>query len=252
MKKLFLLLLAVLLCTFSYAQTDTVRVSTKGIRIKQVKAGTRQYLVTIQTPQAPNVLRQSLWNRNVSFENYQGKERMVVRQNWIGADTLSNRTILTVCEKDFTPIYQTSTSARGTAAFNFEKGRIVGADSVKSNGFKGFAMPSPEPTFDWELDMEFFESLPLKANTVFLINFYHPGSTTGPQYYAYKVVGSEKLLTVNNATTDCWLLRIDYSSTSHATFWVSKKAHEVLKMEEVFNGTRRNKIKLSTTAGKYI
>ncbi|MEJ8801601.1 DUF3108 domain-containing protein [Pontibacter sp. H249] len=252
MKKSLLLVLAVLLCTVSYAQIDTVRITAKDIRIKQVKPGTRQYLVTMQTPTAPTVLRQSLWNRNVSFENYRGKERLIVRQNWIGTDTLSNRSILTICEKDFTPIYQTSTSARGTAAFNFEKDRIVGADSVQNNGFKGFTMPSPEPTFDWELDMEFFESLPLKANTVFMINFYHPGSRTGPQYYAYKVVGSQKLETVNNASTDCWMLRIDYSSTNYAIFWISKESNEVLKMEEEFNGTKRNKIKLSTTAGKYI
>ena len=252
MKKSILLLLCLFVYTLSNAQVDTVRITAKDLKIKQVKPGTRQYLVTIQMPDAPKVLRQTLWNRNVSFETYQGRERMVVRQSWIGPDTLSNRTVFTICEKDFTPLYHTSTSARGTAAFNFEKDKVVGADSVQNNGFKGFAMPAPQPTFDWELDLEFFESLPLKANTVFMINFYHPGSKTGPQYYQYKVTGSEKLATVNNTQTDCWMLRIDYSDANYAIFWISKKSHEVLKMEEEFNGVKRNKIKLSTSVGNYI
>ncbi|MFD2247077.1 hypothetical protein [Pontibacter ruber] len=252
MKKIFLLAITLFLFTAAYAQVDTVRITAKDLKVKQLRPGTRQYLVTVQTPANPKVLRQSLWNRNVSFENFQGKERLVIRQNWIGADTLSNRTIFSVCEKDFTPIYQTSTSARGVAAFNFYTDKITGSDTTKANAFKNFIMASPAPAFDWELDMETFESLPLKANTVYLINFYHPGSKTSPQYYRYKVIGSEKLETINNTKTDCWLLKIDYSNTNYATFWISKRSQEVLKMEEVFDGVKRNKIKLGTVAGKYI
>ncbi|WP_242927447.1 DUF3108 domain-containing protein [Pontibacter vulgaris] len=252
MKKLFLLALTFLLFTAASAQVDTVRISAKDLKIKQLKPGTRQYLVTIQTPANPKVLRQSLWVRNISFENFKGKERLVIRQNWIGADTLSNRKIFSVCEKDFTPIYQTSTSARGVAAFNFYPDKITGSDTTKANAFKKFNMAAAAPTLDWELDMETFECLPLKDKTVYLVNFYHPGSATSPKYYAYKVIGSEKIQTINNTQTDCWLLKIDYSTTNYATFWISKKTHEVLKMEELFDGVKRNKIKLATTAGNYI
>jgi len=253
MKKITLLL--VLCCTAftaAFAQQDTVRVTSKHINTKQLKQGTRQYLVTISNPKNPKVLSQSLWNRDIRFEQVQGKERMVIRQNWIGTDTLSNRTIESVMEKDFSPVYHTSTSARGVAAFNFYPDKITAADTAKTNPWRKFVMPLAQPTYNWELDMEFFESLPLKSNTVFLINFYHPGSPTVPQNYAYKVTGSEKLPTINNQTIDCWMLRIDYSPENYGIFWVTKKTHEVLKMEEKFNGITRYKVKLGTIAGKYI
>jgi hypothetical protein len=253
MKKLVMLLvLCSIMSTSAMAQPDTVRVTSKHINTKHLKPGTRQYLVTISNPKNPGILSQSLWNRDIRFEQVQGKERMVIRQHWIGADTLSNRTIESVMEKDFTPIFHTSTSVRGTAAFNFAPDKITAADTARTNPWRKFVMPTPEPTYNWELDMEFFESLPLKANTVFLINFYHPGSKTGPQAYAYKVTGSEKLPTINNQTIDCWLLRIDYSPENYGIFWVTKKTHEVLKMEEQFNGITRYKVKLGTLAGKYI
>jgi len=252
MKKILLLAITLLLYIAAFAQQDTVRVTSKHINTKHLKPGTRQYLVTIQNPKKPKVLSQSLWNRDIRFEQVQGKERMVIRQNWIGTDSLSNRTIESVMEKDFSPVYHTSTSARGVAAFNFYPDKITAADTAKTNPWRKFVMPLAQPTYNWELDMEFFESLPLKSNTVFLINFYHPGSPTVPQYYAYKVTGSEKLPTINNQTIDCWMLRIDYSPENYGIFWVTKKTHEVLKMEEKFNGITRYKVKLGTIAGKYI
>mgnify|MGYP005754456271 CR=1 FL=1 len=92
----------------------------------------------------------------------------------------------------------------------------------------------------------------MKENTVYSINFYHPGSRPGPSARLYHVIGSEKIPTPNNSLTDCWKLRIDYGQGNYSVFWVSKKGHEVLKMEEDFNGTIRHKVKLGTNAGKYI
>ncbi|AKD03792.1 hypothetical protein POKO110462_03800 [Pontibacter korlensis] len=106
------------------------------------------------------------------FEKRDGKEHLVIRQHWIGAESTANRKILSICEKDFTPVYHTSTSFRGPAAFEFQKGQVVGSDTTQQNAFKGFRVPSPEQSFNWELDLEFFEALPLKANTVYSINFY--------------------------------------------------------------------------------
>ncbi|PRY14269.1 hypothetical protein CLV24_10479 [Pontibacter ummariensis] len=252
MKKLLLAVCSSLLFTFAVAQPDTVHVSANTLRMKQLKPGLRQYVVTIQRPDKPGVLNQSLWNRDVRFENYKGRERLVIRQNWVGTDSTVNRKIFSICEKNFSPIYHTSTSFRGTAAFEFQQGQVVGSDTTRNNAFKGFQVPSPEQAFNWELDLEFFEALPLKANTVYSINFYHPGSKPGPSEKLYQVVGSEKIPTSSSTQTDCWKLRIDYDKGNYAMFWISKKEHEVLKMEESFNGVIRHKVKLSTTAGNYI
>ncbi|MCC9135479.1 hypothetical protein ACFSKU_13785 [Pontibacter silvestris] len=236
----------------SYAQPDTLAISAKDLKVKQLKPGTRQYLVTVQTPGNPKVLTQSLWNRKVSYQTIDGKERLVIRQNWIGTDTLSHRAVYSICKKNFVPIYHTSTIYRGTLAYNFYADRVEGTDTTVNNAAKGFKVALQEATFNWELDLEFFESLPLKANTVYKINFYHPGSKAGPKDYLYEVTGSEKLTTINNTSVECWQLKIDYGSSNYAIFWIAKKTHEVLKMEERFNSVKRYKVKLGTNAGTYI
>ncbi|TPE44365.1 DUF3108 domain-containing protein [Pontibacter mangrovi] len=252
MKKYFLLAGALLLGGIAMAAPDTLYVKPSDLRMHQLKSGLRQYMVTIQKPDKPHVLSQSLWNRDVRFEKHEGQEQLVIRQNWVGTDSTANRQVFSICREDFTPVYHTSTSFRGTAAFEFRQGQVVGSDTTANNAFKGFQVPSEEQAFNWELDLEFFEVLPLKANTVYSINFYHPGSRPGPGHKLYEVVGSEKIPTSNNRQTDCWKLRIDYGDNNYSMFWISKKQHEVLKMEERFNGNIRHKVKLSTVAGKYI
>ncbi|ARS34339.1 hypothetical protein [Pontibacter actiniarum] len=254
MKKYLLLTWACLLVGLAWAQPDTVQVTPGDLRMRQLKPGLRQYVVTIQKPDNPAVLHQSLWNRDVRFEHHKGKERLVVRQSWVGADSTANRRVFSICESDFRPVYHTSTSFRGTAAFEFRQGQVVGSDTTRHNAFRGFRVPSPEQAFNWELDLEFFEVLPLKDNTVYSINFYHPGSRPGPEKRLYQVIGSDKIPATHNTYTDCWKLRIDYDQEKgdYSTFWISKKQHEVLKMEESFNGVVRHKVKLSTTAGSYL
>lgn len=252
MKKYFLLAGALLLGGIAIAAPDTLHVKPSDLRMHQLKPGLRQYMVTIQKPDKPNVLTQSLWNREVRFEKYKGKEQLVIRQNWIGADSIANRKLFSICNPDFTPVYHTSTSFRGTAAFEFQQAQVVGSDTTANNAFKGFQVPSPEQAFNWELDLEFFETLPLKANTVYSINFYHPGSKPGPAKKLYEVIGSEKVRTNGNTKTDCWKLRTNYGDGNYAIFWISKRGHEVLKMEEEFNGVIRHKVKLSTNAGRYM
>ncbi|MCX2741661.1 DUF3108 domain-containing protein [Pontibacter anaerobius] len=249
MKKSLLLVGACLWYGLANATPDTLHIKAANLRMHQLKPGLRQYMVTIRKPDKPDVLSQSLWNRDVRLEKYKGKERLVIRQNWVGADSTTNRRIFSICESDFTPVYHTSTSFRGTAAFEFRQGQVVGSDTTQNNAFKGFKVESPEQAFNWELDLEFFETLPLKTNTVYSINFYHPGSRPGPAEKLYEVIGSEKIPTPGNTQTDCWKLRTDYGNGNYAIFWISKKGHEVLKMEEEFNGAIRHKVKLSTSAG---
>jgi hypothetical protein len=49
---------------------------------------------------------------------------------------------------------------------------------------------------------------------------------------------------------DCWKLEINYDKTgsNSATFYISKKTHDVLKMEERFGKSKRYKVKLGVPA----
>ncbi|MDJ1504501.1 hypothetical protein [Xanthocytophaga agilis] len=229
-----------------WAQTDTINVKNKKLLIRQLKPTKRQYMVYLKIPQKNNLITNvSLWTREVSFQ----KDMVVISQQWSGQDTLTNRKLWSLCKKDnFEPVYHyTYMPKMGVAAFNFGEKQITGADSVSSNTKKDFQVGLKHPTFNWELDLETFEMLPLGMGKTFIIDFYHPGGSQIPAYYTYKVTGSEKIGVSTGKEIDCWMLRIDYNTDSYATFWITKQNPEVLKMEEFYKGVYRYKVKLVTS-----
>jgi hypothetical protein len=136
-------------------------------------------------------------------------------------------------------------------AYNWSATKIAGADTVATNTKKDFALVFTDPAFNWNLDIETFEMLPLAAGKTFAINFYDAGKTP-PKYVLYKVTGSEVITLLDNTKTDCWILRQEgkapNGSTYTQTFWISKKGHEFLKEEDKFSGMYRYKIKMPGAA----
>lgn len=241
----------VVFCLFFVAQmaaqqVDTIHIDQQDLLTQNLKPAKSQYLVSVHSTDPARIRNLFLWTRELSLETRQGKEVIVIKQDWQGQDTLFNRSIYSVSEKaTFKPIYHYAKSPRGIEAYNFESGRIIGADSVANNTRKGWQIPLSEPTLNWELDLEILALLPFKEGKTFAINFYHPGSKGGPQYYLYKVVGSEMLDLAGGQRVDTWKLQIDYGQyNSTATFWVSKKTREVLKSLDLFKGGYRYKVKL--------
>lgn len=227
-------------------QVDTIHIDRQELLTQNLKAAKSQYLVSIHSTKPERIRSLFLWTRELSLETRQGKDLIVIRQDWQGQDTLFNRSIYSASEKaTFKPIYHYAKSPRGIEAYNFESGRIVGADSVANNSRKGWQIPLSEPTLNWELDLEILALLPFKEGKTFALNFYHPGSKGGPQYYLYKVIGSEMLELAGGQRVDTWKLQIDYGQyNSTATFWVSKKSREVLKSLDLYQGGYRYKVKL--------
>lgn len=232
-------------------QVDTIHINAQELLTQSLKPSKSQYLVSIHTTNPERVRNLFLWKRDLSLETHNGKEVIVISQDWQGQDTLFNRKLYSVSEKaTFKPIYHYSQSTRGIEAFNFEADKIVGADSIANNSRKDWQISLKEPTLNWELDLEILALLPFKEGKTFAVNFYHPGSKGGPQYYLYKVAGSEVLEVTGGQPVDCWKLQIDYGQqNSTATFWVSKKTREVLKSLDLFKGGYRYKVKLSNGVG---
>jgi hypothetical protein len=134
---------------------------------------------------------------------------------------------------------------KSVEAYDFYADKIKGSDSVANNTKKDFELALTHPLLNWELDLEIFPLLDLKAGKSFAISFYHPGGKTEPKLYQYKVVGEENLSVIEGGTVPCWKLRIDYDAKSYAIFYISKKGREVLRMDEDFGGGVRYKVKLS-------
>ena len=241
----------VLFCLFFLSQmlaqqVDTIYIDGRDLLTQTLKPAKSQYLVSVHSTNPARVRNLFLWTRELSLETRQGKELIVITQDWQGQDTLFNRSLYSVSEKaTFKPIYHYAKSPRGIEAFNFEAARIIGADSVANNTRKGWQISLSEPTLNWELDLEILALLPFKEGKTFAVSFYHPGSKGGPQYYLYKVAGSEMLDLAGGQRVDTWKLQIDYGQyNSTATFWVSKKTREVLKSLDLFKGGYRYKVKL--------
>jgi hypothetical protein len=236
------------------AQTkvDTLTPASHKLVPAALKPGVRQYLVYSQSPTRKKQLALSYWVRDIKVRERNGEKVITTTQHWYGADTLSYRQFYSVNRAaDFAPIYHTETLRNIVKAYNWSGSQITGADTVSLNEAKAFKLDFKAPNFNWNLDVETFEQLPLAAGKAFAINFYDAGIAE-PKYVLYKVTGSQTITLLDNAKVDCWVLLTEGKAPNGAsytqTFWISKKAHEFLKEEDSFGGNTRTKIKLPSTA----
>jgi hypothetical protein len=251
---LFLMSLGTGITGTALAQTkiDTITPASGKLLPAALKPGLKQYLVYGQQPAKSKVLGLSYWVRDVKVGQRNGEKVIITTQHWYSADTLGYRTVYSVNRAaNFAPVYHNETIRNHTKAFNWGPTLITGADTVATNESKTFKLDLKVPTFNWNLDIETFEQLPLAAGKTFAISFYDAGIGQ-PQYVLYKVTGSEVLTLLDNTKTDCWILLTEGKASNGATytqsFWISKKGHEFLKEEDSFGGNTRVKIKLPGTS----
>lgn len=224
---------------------DTIRPG--DLQMKYLPAGKQSYLVYIVTKDGR---KKSiwLWERSSKKEQWNGKDAVVIRQQWTTSDTgFNSRELISVNDPvDFTPRFHWVSNPRtGKEAYHFNKGLITGADTVKDNTRAGFTLSTDQPSFNWELDLETFPLLPLQKGKSYVINFYHPGGSAKPDWYTYTVTGMETLTTLNGKSVECYMLYTDYGKNrGNSTWWLSKDTHEVIKMEEHFGPITRYKIRL--------
>jgi len=261
LKNTFKVLMSCLILTTGTvkAQIDTIRVKDKRLMTSVLKPGLKQYLVYYQSPKNTKNLRFWFWTRNIQKQTRNGAPVFTISQQWFGNDTTSYRAIYSVNRAtDFAPVYHMEATIGKKRAYNWSDSKITGADTVNNNIHKTFSLDFSSPNFNWNLDIETFEMLPLKAGKTFAINFYD-AALEPPKYVLYKVSGSEILATLDNKKVDCWKLYTEGSGkdgTYTQTFWISKKQHEFLKAESFYAGLYGYKIKLPEGApdfpGKFI
>lgn len=244
--KLNIILLLLLVPMMLRAQTDTIYHLDSKLIKKHLKPSSNQYLVFIQRKGDARQTFTTVWSRDVKFINRGGKDLIEINQKWYGSDTARVRNVYSLMDAGtFSPIYHYTKMNRVIEAYDFYSDKIKGSDSVSNNSKKDFLITLKDPTLNWELDLETFPLLDLKAGKSFAISFYHPGGRTEPKLYVYTVIGEENLSVIEGRSVPCWKLRIDYDARSYAIFYISKKGREVLRMDEDFGGGVRYKVKLS-------
>ncbi len=245
-RKAIVLLLMCITSLKSFAQIDTLIITPNNLLLEKLKEKQNKYLVYIEKPDG-SMLDISIWERSIRFSTLNNKKVIVINQQWKNQKQQNTRTIYSVNKRDnFQPIYHYSKNGTGEVeAYSFIKGQIIGTDSIANNIQKEFKISTTNATMNWELDLETYQLLPYQLNRVFKIHFYHPGSKKLlPNYYNYKVVGEERIKLFNNSFIDCWILKIQQSENSTATYWIDKKTQEVIKMLETFGAIKRYKIKI--------
>lgn len=246
---LFLLMCA--LEVRSQSVIDTVTPANHKLNVNALKPGLKQYLVFAQSAAKTKVLSLSYWVRDVKVGKRDGQNVIITTQHWYSADTANYRTVYSVNRAaDFAPLYHTETLNSRTRAYNWTPTQVTGADTVQGNTSKSFKLALKVPCFNWNLDIETFEQLPMAAGKSFAISFYDAGLGE-PKYELYKVVGSEVLVMLDNTKIDCWKLETGGKAPNGIaytqTFWLSKKGHEFIKEEDKFGPNMRTKIKLPLT-----
>jgi hypothetical protein len=232
----------------AFAQIDTIRLKDKRLLTSMLKPSLNQYLVYSQKKNS-KTLTFSLWLRNIELKDRNGEKVFSITQHWYRSDTTTIKSIYIYSLNnavDFSPIYHAETVNGEIKAYNWYNDKITAADSLAQNRQKGFSLDFKTPNFNWNLDIETFEMLPLGKGKTFAINFYDAGLNP-PRYVIYKVTGSEMLTMLNNEKVDCWKLITEGDSKGvhySETFWISKKGHEFLKEEDVNPSGYRYKIKM--------
>jgi hypothetical protein len=223
------------LCAASQA-AEFIPVGKALPRMALVKAGTHHYLRMLKDGDASTPV--DIWSRTVSFET----KGMHITQRWDGP-SLVPRTPGTVKLLDswfdaatFRPLTHTRINTdkdgkRTVEGFVFAADKITGMPDLADNTQKDLSVVSPEPTFNFETDIEFLQALPLAPGYEAEINFYHPGGAAAPARYTFKVTGAATIAGPSGPV-DCWVVTTDYNRPgSISTFWFAKASQLLVRQE---------------------
>lgn len=230
---------------------DTVEIDASHINTKVLIPGIHRYLVYFKHAKDSSRVLYQLWTRDIRFVHYEGRDAICIKQVWENNSEVFH-TVTSYCDRrTFAPLYQeTWWKSRGKRIFDFIHGKALvndkalaeATDSANKSQWSAFESATKQYVLNWHLDLEVFATLPYKEGRTFLINYYDPGFSA-PEYVPYTVSGSGTLPGYDHQTIDCWLLKGN-DPRYEEVFWISKKTHEVLKLEEHYGTTYRYKIKI--------
>lgn len=264
MKLLLIICLSALSIPAIAKTVDTIRVEPGTLELKNLQSGDISYLQFGKKTKDGPATRVSLIKFNVARTEYQGKPAIAVKQQW-EMDTVVHKCYTVFDAENFsTLLHDTYWKRLGyTIKLDFETRQVVytsvnnksnAPDSVKSAALKDFNDSFKKFNLNWHADVLIYSLLPYKESRVFIINYYDPGFEKSTEV-AYTVTGSDFLTGGNGEKIDCWVLN-NYTDNNapdkgYERFWISKKTHEVLKLENDFGGGRgfRYKLKLGIAAG---
>lgn len=235
--RLILAACAAALTLAAHAAVQNVDVGSPLPRIALLKPGTHHYLRFLRVPSSGASQPIDIWTREVRFDRQGGKERLHIIKRWDGVlPAPSVRTFDSWFEAvTFRPLSHErildKDGKRTVEGFLFAPDKITGMPDLADNTQKDLSVPSSEPTYNFETDIELLQALPLAEGYEARINFYHPGGKSAPQRYGFRVTGSASIAGPAGPV-DCWIVKTDYNQPGNeSTFWFAKGTQLMVRQE---------------------
>ena len=247
MKRLTGLVVTLLVSYSSMAQIDTINTENNKLNLAALKEGKASYAVYFEDSTGNRSSSADIWDRSIEIDkNNEGQKQYRFGWKWYRKDSLIADVTATGKLPSFQPLTHDAVyPGRGNRSFLFANNVVtIPPQSRHTAKDSSFRVVMEQSAFEFPMDLELFALLPFrKTGQQFAMAFYEPGSAKA-SYYPLTVTGKENLLLPGGQNVLCWLLRIDYAPGSFATYWISDKTRDVLKMKEFFKGRYRYKVRL--------
>jgi len=230
------------------AQTDTITTASKKLLSNSIASGRKSYAVFFTDSVDNRLTTADIWDRDVKLvTNASGIKQYDFRWHWYRNDSLLMEADAICDFPTLKPLsYKILRPKRKPTEITFEQNEVqIKTVSRRTKRDTAFTVNHGIPAFAFPMDMEIFSLLPIKkSGQKFIIPFYEPGSPTA-NWYPVTVTGYEDLQLTGHLMVKCWIIRIDYTgSAASATFWITEKDRDLLKMKSCFKGKCRYKVKL--------
>jgi hypothetical protein len=216
----------------AHAETVHMRVGEPLSRFALLKNGTHRYLrYTVKADGARSAI--DIWARTLSFES----NRLHITQRW---DEVAGKALL-IQDSWFEPrTFRALTHVRHLErdgkttikGYQFSDAKVTGLADLDDNVNRDFSIDLPQPSYNFEYDMEFLQTLPLGSQRTFDIPFYDAGVDT-PGRYLFVVSGSDKVNGPDGRSIDCWVVTADYNTGKVVSrFWFAKSGQVLIREEQ--------------------
>ena len=220
------------------ADAGQVKVGESLPRFKLLHPGVHRYLRYMVKDGRRSAV--DIWTRTITFEEKDGRKLMHIVQRW--DETADQKTPFFLIQDSwfepgtFRPLTHIRHRERDgkveVSGYRFLPDKIVGIADLPDNLKKDFSVAAPEPSYNFEYDMELLQVLPLHAGYTANIPFYDAGFDP-PARYNFVVAGSGTIAGPDGRPMDCWVLTADYNTGKVSSrFWFDKRTQVLIREEQ--------------------
>jgi hypothetical protein len=221
------------------ADTTQLKVGDSLSRFNLIQPGVHRYLRYKVKDDRRSAM--DIWSRKITFEEKDGRRLMHIVQRWDEISDQAAPPFFLIQDSWFEPgTFRPLTHIRHRehdgkveiSGYRFLPDKIVGIADLPDNLRKDFSIASPEPSYNFEYDMELLQVLPLRNGYEASIPFYDAGFDP-PARYNFAVAGSAVVAGPDGHLIECWIVTADYNTGKVVSkFWFDKRTQVLIREEQ--------------------